>query len=138
LGIHTCFAARTILVLGCRDGLMPRAGGWRAAAAGLLLLLLLLCLALRSPGEAPGPGPTAGLHWMGFTGREARLAERLREAEATDRWLRLQLAASQARAGRALARRPGPAPGCQPAAEPCEPVHVAIVCAGRRQTHLIS
>lgn len=114
-----------------------RVVGWRAGA-GAACLVVVVVLALHSPHPAH--------HWMGFTEREARLVERVREAEHHGRWLRLQLTLrcgrsflnimvfcqpnlSQERASKAGVRRP-PAPGCPPAAESCEEVHVAIVCAG--------
>ena len=46
------------------------------------------------------------------------------------------LLSSQERASKARVRRP-PAPGCPPAAEPCEEVHVAIVCAGINATRTV-
>jgi len=104
---------------------MLRLGGWRSGglALGLWLLLLLLCLHLH-----PGPGGEPG-HWMGFTDREARLAERLRESEDQAQWLRLQL--SQDKVAKSLTRRvPVLGQDCQTSAEPCEAIHVAIVCAG--------
>ena len=42
-----------------------------------------------------GPGHRG--HWMGFTGREARLAQRVREGEDQVQWLKLQLANTQKR-----------------------------------------
>ena len=82
------------------------------------------------------PGPPANDHWMGFTDREARLASRLRESESQARWLRLQLTLSQDRVSRALSRRPPP-PGCPPAPETCELIHVAIVCAGSNASRTV-
>ena len=107
-----------------------RVGGWRGGLALGLLLVLLLTLCLHSSPAPPND------HWMGFTDREARLASRLREAESQARWLRLQLTLSQDRVGRALSRRPPP-PGCPLAAEACETIHVAIVCAGSNASRTV-
>ena len=77
-------------------------GGWRLLAAGAVLVWLALGLLVSlnkydvslQTGEAGG---RTGGHWMGFTGREARLAQRVREAEDQVQWLKLQLANTQKR-----------------------------------------
>ena len=77
--------------------------GWRVVAAGAVLLWLALGLLISlhkhedgSSVREAGPGGRAGGgHWMGFTGREARLAQRVREAEDQVQWLKLQLANTQ-------------------------------------------
>ena len=77
-------------------------GGWRLLAAGAVLVWLALGLLVSlnkyevslAAGEAGG---RTGGHWMGFTGREARLAQRVREAEDQVQWLKLQLANTQKR-----------------------------------------
>ena len=41
--------------------------------------------------------PADTRHWMGFSSREARLAQRVREGEDQVQWLKLQLANTQKR-----------------------------------------
>ena len=72
-------------------------GGWRVLAAGAVLVWLALGLLVslnKYEVSLPGREVTGG-HWMGFTGREARLAQRVREAEDQVQWLKLQLANTQ-------------------------------------------
>ena len=79
-------------------------GGWRVLAAGAALVWLALGLLVSLhkyevsiPSREAGAGGRTGGHWMGFTGREARLAQRVREAEDQVQWLKLQLANTQKR-----------------------------------------
>ena len=78
-------------------------GGWRVLAAGAVLVWLALGLLVSlnkyevSLSASEAGGRSASGHWMGFTGREARLAQRVREAEDQVQWLKLQLANTQKR-----------------------------------------
>lgn len=111
---------------------MIRLSGWRGGGLALalwLLFLVLLCLHLQS--GPPGGHGSDEDNWMGFTDREARLASRLHESESKNRWLQLQLSLSQEKANKGLVRKePVEGQDCNLIPGPCQPVHVAIVCAG--------
>ena len=114
-------------------------GGWKLLILAVLLVWLVLGLLVtihkydvshRLHDEGPGHRG----HWMGFTGREARLAQRVREGEDQVQWLKLQLANTQKRMTLGFKKREEEAStdklGCDKLPPPCEEIQVAIVCAG--------
>jgi len=77
-------------------------------------------------------------NWMGFTDREARLAQRVREGEDQVQWLRLQLSRAQAKVSQALQNHGGGGgDGCEAVPPPCEVINVAIVCAGTEASRTV-
>jgi len=117
--------------------MMVRMSGWRVAVVVVMWLVGVLILTLhRYEGSRPGE---KSVHWMGFTDREARLAQRVREGEDLVQWLRLQLSSSQAKISQYQGiRKTGDGGGeCEPGPPPCEAVHVAIVCAGTEASRTV-
>lgn len=90
---------------------------------GLLWCSLVGLLVLYSYRQATHRHPP---HWMGFSRREARLADRLRESEDNAQWLRRQLRLAQTSHNKQV---PGKS-SCEDSVAICETIHVAIVCAG--------
>ena len=108
---------------------MVRMSGWRVVVVVAIWLVGVLVLTLhRYDGSRVGDKT----NWMGFTDREARLAQRVREGEDQVQWLRLQLSSSQNKVRQGLKKSSlsDGGDGCEPVPPPCEAVHVAIVCAG--------
>ena len=115
--------------------LMRVPGGWRLITlVGTLLVLGLLVSVHQRRGDHDDDSLVhRGRHWMGFTGREARLAARVREGEDQVQWLRLQLANTQKQMTRELMKRREEvtgSEGCDQVPAPCQVIQVAIVCAG--------
>ena len=113
--------------------------GWRWILFGGVFTWLIIVLVMknvstvsnRGEGEITGK---VGRHWMGFTGREARLAARVREGEDQVQWLKIQLANTQKKMTRDLMKRREESEaeqlGCDKVPPACQEIQVAIVCAG--------
>ena len=72
-------------------------GGWKLITVCVVFVWVLLGLFI-SFHRYENNGfhvQTERQHWMGFTNREARLAQRVREGEDQIQWLKLQLANTQ-------------------------------------------
>eukprot|EP00092_Neocalanus_flemingeri_P000772 GFUD01000821.1.p1 GENE.GFUD01000821.1~~GFUD01000821.1.p1 ORF type:complete len:719 (-),score=183.27 GFUD01000821.1:221-2377(-) len=115
---------------------MVRMSGWRVVVVVAIWLVGVLVLTLhRYDGNRAGEKT----NWMGFTDREARLAQRVREGEDQVQWLKLQLSSSQNKISQELKKTSlgGGGGGCEPVPLPCEAVHVAIVCAGTEASRTV-
>jgi len=110
--------------------------GWRVVVVVCLWLVGVLILTLH---KYDGSSVGDKSNWMGFTDREARLAQRVREGEDQVQWLKLQLSRSQDKVVQGLRKnsvaRAGA--GCEAVPPPCEVVHVAIVCAGTEASRTV-
>lgn len=110
--------------------------GWRVVVVVGVWLVGVLILTLHKYDGSTGGDKT---NWMGFTDREARLAQRVREGEDQIQWLKLQLSRSQEKVSQGFKTHSLASVGgdCEPVPPPCEAVHVAIVCAGTEASRTV-
>jgi len=107
---------------------MIRMSGWRVLiVASVWSVGIFLLSSLRRNDN----GIDEKAHWMGFTGREARLAQRVREGDDQIQWLKLQLSKTQEKLSQGSKTQLRISNSiCESLPPPCEQVHIAIVCAG--------
>jgi len=100
---------------------------------GLLLAWLLLGFIMTSLSRAGGDSRARSRNWMGFSSRESRLAQRVREGEDRIQWLGLQLANTQKKLHKVKV------PRCEDgeSSPPCQTVQVAVVCAGAEASRTV-